>query len=797
MKTGRYTLSQLLTNSNIDQIIVPEIQRDYVWQKNNVDGLITSIFNNFCTKESLALDISFKNDFMPHKEIRESEIKFLTEEFLKLRYNSRIGFIYAYNDNSFANKYFLIDGQQRLTTLFLLLLALHSYKTDDSLKNRFKNFYFVNDLPRLDYKVRETSHNFLVNFIRHNLSDDFTTFSKATNFYNIYNNDVTVRNMLTSYEIIIQKISERDFNRLELIDYVENYIEFNYFDTNQSSQGEKLYLYMNSRGETLSLPELLKSVLIGRSTEKHEDAKDWEDWQNFFWINRNRTITGANSDEGFFHFLMMTLLVNAVTNANSNIDFVEGKTRANKLETLIRERKSEFLLPFAYSNLDFNIDWIRKCYHAFTRLVDIVNKENLPVDSPNWINKIKNYINYVSILGSLFFILAYPKAEDIDIVKIYMHLKNIQFYDYNSRNPQIAIIESLRSIKAMAESRIFDIADEQLFNLALKDYFFSEFDKKKAKLYSTPERDEWENLFWETTRDEHFNSFLEGNGLLFLEFCSEPTTPEEARKYRDLLRDKIFKENNAENHRQIALYGDYSVYDDGYGYLIKGGGIERWTFAKENRQWYKVITERENIIKNFLDNSPCEKRADDWIGLLSNKRFRCFDYMQQNKFLFQDSKLFGRPHVILLNKHQASENNSRELTIHILHKLLKGSWVWNYKTCVVDFDTNNHNFTVSNRGKGPWFIDVVYERGISQGAGHWNFIIGKRNKNNLEDTYIDWLITNSAFGWEVIIDDEVKKIQAREVYVEKEGDTDLSSAFRIIHELKKLLNIFLYKFTPS
>lgn len=792
MKTGRYTLSQLLTNSNIDQIIVPEIQRDYVWKKNNIEGLISTVFNNFSTKESLSLDISFKNEILPHKEIRDSEIKFLTEEFLKLRYNSRIGFIYAYHDNSFAYKYFLIDGQQRLTTLYLLLLALHSYKADDSLKNRFRNLYFVNDLPRLDYKVRETSHNFLVNFIRHNLSNDSTTFSSAKNFYSIYKNDETVRNMLSSYELILQKIDKGDFNRNELIDYVENYIEFNYFDTNQSSQGEKLYLYMNSRGETLSLPELLKSVLIGRSKEKHRDAKDWEDWQNFFWINRNRNISGSNSDEGFFHFLMMTLLVNAVTNANSNIDFVEGKTRSNKLENLIRERKSEFLLLFAYSNLDFNIDWIRRFYHAITRLADLINKEKLPVEDSNWINKIKSYINYVSILGTLYYIVNNPEVEDIGIIRVFMHLRNIQAYDYNSRNPQIAIIDSLRNLKIIAESNITDIANEQVFNLGLKDNFFSEFDKKKSELFNISKREEWEKLFWETTKDEHFNSFLEGNGLFFLDFCSDPATPEEARNYRDLLRDKIFKKNNPETHRQLAQYGDYSVYDDGYGYLIKEG-IERWTFAKENRQWHKVILEKKSIIKNFLDNANCDKMPDDWMGILSNKRFGCFDYMNLNKFLFQESVSIGRPHVILLNKHQASENNSRELTVHVLHKLLKCSWVWNYKTCVVDFDINNNNISVSNRGNGPWFIDIIYERGFSHATGHWNFIIGKRNKNNLEDTYIDLLKEISAFDWKVIRDDEVKKIKVQKVYEEKEDDTDLSSAFHIIGILKKLLNTFQYQ----
>lgn len=31
MNTGRYTLSELLNCSEIERIIIPELQRDYVW----------------------------------------------------------------------------------------------------------------------------------------------------------------------------------------------------------------------------------------------------------------------------------------------------------------------------------------------------------------------------------------------------------------------------------------------------------------------------------------------------------------------------------------------------------------------------------------------------------------------------------------------------------------------------------------------------------------------------------------------------------------------------------------------
>lgn len=273
MKTGRYKLKDLFDNKEIDQIIIPEIQRDYVWTKYNVKGLLNSIFSHYEEKVDLELDITCQGN-----DITEEERAFLTEEYRRLRFNTRIGFIYAYKDDSYNGKLFLIDGQQRMTTLYLLLLALYS-KND---KKSFREMYFKEGLPTIDYKVRETSHDFMVDFINHQLSGDSTSFKSSPKYYTIYDLDVTAKSILSNYEVIVDYIKEKKLSATKLNDfkdYVENYIEFNYFDTNISSQGERLYLYMNSRGEDLSRQESLKAMLIERSDNKLEDGKMWEDWQ--------------------------------------------------------------------------------------------------------------------------------------------------------------------------------------------------------------------------------------------------------------------------------------------------------------------------------------------------------------------------------------------------------------------------------------------------------------------------------------------------------------------------------------
>ena len=86
------------------------------------------------------------------------------------------------------------------------------------------------------------------------------------------------------------------------LEYVEKYIEFWYFDTNKSKQGEELYLYMNSRGEIVSPNESIKANLLKRlsNQEKHEWGTKWENWQNLFWKYRQ---SNYNSDLGIEEFL--------------------------------------------------------------------------------------------------------------------------------------------------------------------------------------------------------------------------------------------------------------------------------------------------------------------------------------------------------------------------------------------------------------------------------------------------------------------------------------------------------------
>lgn len=312
MKSGRYTLKELLVNKQIEQIIVPEIQRDYVWPKEQTESFIFSIKREFEVFITAAVPLE-----SPDAEVS----KLFTIFYKKQRCSCNIGFIYAYNDPEYIGKYFLIDGQQRLTTLYLLLLAL-AVKGDAQQRKDFEKYLFPDKQLKIDYKVREAAHDFLQNFFGYILGGKSINDVAAQHWYfTDYDLDITIQFVISNYRTIDSFITEKAPDFKLFYDYVLDYTECWYFDTSISEQGEELYIYMNARGEQIQGNEKQKADALSKLTEAdlanvrqrsdyNEDrtveglkkywGKKWEDWQDFFWQNRNKN---ENADKGFNDFL--------------------------------------------------------------------------------------------------------------------------------------------------------------------------------------------------------------------------------------------------------------------------------------------------------------------------------------------------------------------------------------------------------------------------------------------------------------------------------------------------------------
>ena len=215
-----YTFSKLL--EQYDKILIPMIQRDYAQGRTDKkatdvrSNLLTDIFSDknvhfdlvFGSKEKRIIDGKEKNCFVP------------------------------------------VDGQQRLTTLFLLYLyGQKAGKTNTEL-----------DLSKFSYDTRRAASDFCKSITSEewavsndkNVSD---VIKDSSWFMNYWEKDPTVEGMLNMLDAIHEKCKKT-------IDYPNmDKVSFFFFDLESNGLNENLYLKMNSRGKPLTAFENLKAKM--------------------------------------------------------------------------------------------------------------------------------------------------------------------------------------------------------------------------------------------------------------------------------------------------------------------------------------------------------------------------------------------------------------------------------------------------------------------------------------------------------------------------------------------------------
>lgn len=270
MRTQKYTLVGLFSDRELEQFIIPEIQRDYVWEPADVADLLGYIREGF---EGGKADVPY------------------------------LGFIYAYGDRDFVRKYFLIDGQQRLTTIFLLLIAGYAHNG-----KKMPDYMFDREQLKLDYKVRQSTHDFLTDLVaqchKGPLAPDFTVTDQVW-YHEDYKNDRSIRHLIRNFEFIRSWLKELH-DVPAFITFAEERLELSYYDIPDGRQGEDLYIYMNSRGRHLEPNETLKAKYLARVGDKKHWGAEWERWQDLFWKLR---LHRPDADEGFNDFLKMAQLI--------------------------------------------------------------------------------------------------------------------------------------------------------------------------------------------------------------------------------------------------------------------------------------------------------------------------------------------------------------------------------------------------------------------------------------------------------------------------------------------------------
>ncbi|MEI0608929.1 DUF262 domain-containing protein [Brachyspira pilosicoli] len=238
------SLIDIIENESI--ILIPAMQRDYV-QGRMCGDKEKNVINNF--------------------------ISYLKEALLN-KTQCELDFIYGVKKDNKYNKYIILDGQQRITTLFLLYWYL-AQKSNKMEKFREKFTLKENDIlkSKLQYEVRASSLDFCNTIVNKDLFNDFNNDKDISDiiknknwFMYLWYYDPTINAMLNTMNVINNQF--KDFNDIEgifdnLIENEDKLISFQFLDLEDKrmSLSDDVYIKMNSTGIPLTAFENFKAKL--------------------------------------------------------------------------------------------------------------------------------------------------------------------------------------------------------------------------------------------------------------------------------------------------------------------------------------------------------------------------------------------------------------------------------------------------------------------------------------------------------------------------------------------------------
>lgn len=449
--------SFLYFKQNQKKIVIPQIQRDYaegrmIGKVPDVrKSLLTDMIEAVCENKKIELD-----------------------------------FVYGYEkDNCFEP----LDGQQRLTTLFLLTwfltTDLDNIKIDEesilTYKNRNTSFDFCNELVK--HKAKEIINDYLLNKNRYpNLT--LLEYIKHTYWFRYnWNFDSTIESMVVVINDIYEMMSKKsnyDYKNTDNLYSNLSNITFKLLDLDDFEMGDELYIKMNARGKELSSFDLLKSYLEQDLSKNNvnnvELLVDWQskidcNWMDYLWWKYyiNSTDKNISLIEKNFETLLYIFIWYQILGKANSIQSLDKEIIAKELTN-----KSIDSIISIYKNLNFNINY-KTLMQFFDSIFSSSNNQFIDLDS------ITQNIFHYSLISRVI-----ENKEYDDLIYLYAAIKwrigfRIDFNNLNSvdNNNFIDFLKFIRNIFKIenADTQRIDGTKDFIVAMNTVDNYINEFSR--------------------------------------------------------------------------------------------------------------------------------------------------------------------------------------------------------------------------------------------------------------------------------------------------------------------------------
>ena len=312
--------------------IVPQYQRPYVWQEENIQELIDDLYYAF--------------------EYKQNSEYFLGALVLKRTTEKEF------------REYEILDGQQRLTTLCMMMAVIrdlikkpqYKYTLSQMIYQEENELLKVPSRNRIKYNTRDKVKDFVKDYIIANGSTrkrDLVNYHEDTN--------ISVSNMAKAISTM-HTIFENKENLESFAVFLLNNVLFIYVSTDNTEDAFRLFTILNDRGIPLSNADILKSINIGEISEEDLDeySKHWEYLEEKY-------------HKGFDRFLSFVRTI-----------LLKNKPSSNLLDEYEKNIYQKNILKKGKNTIDFLIE----LDGIYDKIIDL-NDENLSNEYKNLVTIMK------------------------------------------------------------------------------------------------------------------------------------------------------------------------------------------------------------------------------------------------------------------------------------------------------------------------------------------------------------------------------------------------------------------------
>lgn len=699
---NQYTFVQLLKEH---QITIPVIQRDYVQGRDLKDveelrsNFIKEIIEALNREDSIlslgfiygkVLDKDYQERKLKSKEAIESMLDSL-QQYAKHLDEELVFKIDWKNNNSkdsdvSLSKFIPLDGQQRLTTLFLLhWYIIHQLKIKDEYSFLLKGFKYQNRKETQDFINALINQNF-------EFSDGLFSEQVKTNtwFFNQWLNNPSALAMINTIDTIHNLLKNQDLDFL-ISKLNEKVVVFDFLDLVELKQTDEIYVKMNARGKQLSDFENFKAWLQGyiknHPAEFETIEKDWEtkidvDWLDLFWEN-NKVDEVDNSLLKFFQIIGLSKYASKIETLYANDLYTKIKSKKFEERYLTFEENKELfsleILNHIFDVLTFLSDKNINEYNRSAQRVLNDSSYNIKSSVLNG-NKLESLSqNDEIILHGILWFGVYSKNNSItnDFEKFEQWLRIIKNLAKNTFIQGFSnYSDALKSLNNILPHCYFieDRIKREDFNI---DFFYgSQKREEKLKIQYFDKGTDWKNLIVKYENHPYFNGQI---GFIF-DILNEDEKDDIVvfEKIGDRL-SYLFGEvlDNKYSTLQATLLsiGDYTIKKNSkWSFINKNHNelrsrFDNWrkVFDKTNKYDERIPFEfLKDLARNDEDLDKIRKQysTKDWRNIfIKNKAL--IEYCSKNVFDYQ-----SKANIQLL-KGTTFTGKSVDALLYYIHKKLR------------------------------------------------------------------------------------------------------------------------------